>query len=204
MLKVGLTGGIGSGKSTVSQMFKENNIKVIDCDIISREIFVLYPEILNKIKNTFGERYFDNFGNLKRQELGNYIFKDAALKKKLEDITLAYITKEVIKRLEQYKNGKEKICVVDAPTLIEVGMHKIMDFNILVWVDKTTQVARVKNRDFFNEEQIMNRIESQMPLDSKKKYADYIIDNSKDLKYTKDQFLKILIKLMDLRGNDEA
>jgi dephospho-CoA kinase len=89
---------------------------------------------------------------------------------------------------------------VDAPTLIEVGLHKLMDFNIVVWVDNASQVIRVKNRDLISEEQIMNRIEAQMPLDEKRKYADFVIDNSKDLEVTKEQFISILNKLIKFQG----
>lgn len=200
MLKIGLTGGIGSGKSTVSQLFKENGIRVIDCDVISREIFVLYPKSLEEIRNVFGNDFFDEVGNLKRKELGNYVFKENSLKTKLENITLPYIIEEVFKRIAQYKENGEKICVVDAPTLIEVGLHSVMDINILVWVDNVTQFLRVKKRDFISEEQILNRIESQIPLEEKKKYVDFIIDNSKNLECTKEQFLQILNKLNVFKG----
>ena len=200
MLKVGLTGGIGSGKSTVSQLFIQSNVKVIDCDIVAREIFLLYPKTLQMIKDTFGEQFFDTKDSLKRRELGNFVFKDAALKKKLEDITLPYIIKEVFKRLEAFEKVGEKLCIVDAPTLIEVGLHKLMDLNIVVWVDTASQFLRVKKRDLISEEQIMNRIEAQMPLDEKRKYADYIIDNSKDLEATKEQFIRVLNKLIEFQG----
>jgi dephospho-CoA kinase len=200
VLKVGLTGGIGSGKSTISQMFRDNSIPVIDSDIISREIFVLYPEVSLNIRNKFGAQYFNADGSLKRRELGNLVFKDRIKKQILEDITLPFIIKEIFKRIDKYNSLGEKMCIIDAPTLIEVGLNKVMDCTVLVWVDVNTQFIRVKKRDLLKEEEVMNRIEAQMPLDEKKKYADFVIDNSKDLEHTKEQFKEVLQKLSIYEG----
>ncbi len=88
MMKVGLTGGIGSGKSTVSNILREKNIPVIDADIIAREILEIYPDILKEIEECFGKEFFDKEGRLKRRELGNYVFKDKGLLDELERIML--------------------------------------------------------------------------------------------------------------------
>lgn len=197
MLKVGLTGGIGSGKSTVANMFALKNIPVIDADKISREIYEIYPEIYIKIRREFGSEYFDEQGNLKRRELGNLIFKDRRLRTKLEDITLTYIIGDIFKRAEQYNKAGAKICIIDAPTLIEVQLHKFMELNVLVWVDLDTQIRRVARRDSMVYEDILNRIKSQMPIDEKIKLVDFVIDNSKSLQYTKEQFEAVLTKLYD-------
>jgi dephospho-CoA kinase len=197
MLKVGLTGGIGSGKSTVSTMFKEEKISVIDADIVAREIFQIYPSINKEISQSFGEQYFDSHGNLKRRELGSFVFKDKKRIEALETITLPYIIKEIFKRLEQYNELGSKFCIVDAPTLIEVGLHRSMDLNILVWVDFQTQLERVRSRDNLSCEDIINRIRMQMPLEDKRRHVDFIIDNRGSMQYTKEQFCDILKKLYD-------
>lgn len=197
MLKVGLTGGIGSGKSTVSNLFLQHNIPVIDADIISREIFNIYPEAKTEIRHQFGENIFDEQGNLKRRELGNLVFKCTSLRKKLEDITLPFIIKEIFKRIEEYNKAGEKICVIDAPTLIEVKLHTDMDVNIVVWVDLQTQISRVFTRDKLSNEEILNRIKAQMPLDEKKSYANFIIDNRGNFESTKEQFEVVLNKLYE-------
>lgn len=178
IIKVGLTGGIGSGKSTIAEIFYQNGIDIIDADKISHEIIDIYPEIKEKIKISFKQNFFDNDDNFLRRKLGNFIFKDKAQREKLENIVVPYIKDEIFKRIDDLrKNGKD-MCLIDAPTLIESGFYKYMDYNILVWTDEKTQIERVKKRDNMTGEDVINRIKSQMPFHDKKRYADYIIDNS--------------------------
>lgn len=202
MIKIGLTGGIGSGKSTVSCMIKEKNIPVVDADIISREVLNIYPEIMINIKNTFGEEFIDNEGKLKRRELGNHIFKNQELRKKLENIIIPYVKKEIFQRIDKYNELGEEICVIDAPTLIEHSIHKDMNFNILVWVDINTQIKRVRHRDNLDENQVLNRIKSQMSLDDKKNQVNFVINNSTDLGTTKKQLDEILSIVTGIREEE--
>lgn len=195
MIKIGLTGGIGSGKSTVSKMFKDRGIAVVDADIIAREILNIYPDILLQIKAEFGEEYIDEKGALRRRELGNLIFNNETKRKQLEAITIPFIKKEIFKRIEQYNKQGEKICLLDAPTLMEHGIHKDMDKNIVVWVDRKTQISRVEARDNLKEYEAEARIDSQMSLEEKGKLADYIIDNTHGLDSTLEQVEQILCKI---------
>lgn len=192
MIKVGITGGIGTGKSSVSNMIKDMNIPVIDADVISREVMNIYPEILQKIKNNFGEGFFDYKGNLMRRQLGNFIFKYPSERKALEDIVIPYIKEEIFKRFKEYEEKEYDFCVLDAPTLIENNLHEVMDYNILVWVDKKTQIERVRNRDNLSIKDIENRISSQISLDEKQELVDFIIDNTASLSDTKEQ-LELII-----------
>lgn len=200
MIKVGLTGGIGSGKSTVSKILKEIGIPVIDADVISRDIFKLYPEVTEKIKHQFGEQYFDEDGQLRRKALGNLIFKNHELRKILEDITIPFIELEINNQFSQYNRKGCKLCVLDAPTLIEHGIHKQMDKNILVWVDIDTQVSRVKSRDKISIKQVMDRVHSQIPLSSKRDLVDFIVDNRGSIEETKAQLNAILAEIYRYEG----
>ncbi|WP_461206300.1 dephospho-CoA kinase [Clostridium sp. DL1XJH146] len=192
MIKIGLTGGIGSGKSTVSSMIREIDIPVIDADIISREVMNIYPEIKLSIERLFGINFFDNEGNLIRRKLGNYIFANKEKKELLEKIIIPYINKEINLRIIKHKNNGDRLVVIDAPTLIEQDMQKDMDTTILVWVPMEIQIERVMIRDSLNRENTINRIKSQMLLDDKKEVVDYIINNSEDLVQTKIQLNRIL------------
>lgn len=192
MLKIGLTGGIGTGKSTVSLMLREKGFSIIDADIVAREVLEIYPQILQQVKISFGDNFFDESGRLKRKEFGNFIFSKEERKKDYENIIMPFITSEIFNRIAQLKKEKKEVCFLDAPTLIENGLHVEMDVNILVWADLKTQIDRVKRRDNLPQEQVINRINSQMSLDSKKKVVDYVIDNSGVIEKTKEQLDKII------------
>ncbi|WP_373898958.1 dephospho-CoA kinase [Haloimpatiens sp. FM7315] len=203
MLKVGLTGGIGSGKSTVSKILKDMGIKVIDADIIAREVLEKYKDVKKDIRNNFGEKFFDENDQLKRRVLGNYIFQSEEKRKILETILMPYIKKEIFLSLKKLEDEGEKIAILDAPILIEQGLHKYMDKNILVWVGEEIQIKRVRERDKMSEEEVIRRIKSQMNLEDKKMYADFLVDNSKGISNTKKQVNKILIFLKMTRENNE-
>jgi len=195
MLKIGLTGGIGSGKSTVSDYLKQLGFEVIDADIISREVLNIYPEIIKNIRIQFGEEFFDCKGTLDRRKFGNYLFKNKNKLLEYETIILPKIEMEIFTRLEQMEEKGKAVCFLDAATLIEKHLHNKMDKNILIWVDSNTQIKRISKRDNMDLENVSQRINSQMNLDEKRNYVDYIVDNSNGLENTKSQVSNILIEL---------
>ena len=187
MIKIGLTGGIGSGKSTVSAMLKEAGFPIIDADIIAKSVLEKYPEILEKVKIDFGVGFFDWRGDFRRKEFGNHIFRFPKQRIKFEAIILPYIVREIEEELQALEKKGEKRVIVDAPTLIENDLHKEMDYVILVWVDSNTQLQRVRSRDALSREDAINRINAQMPLERKKDFANIIIENNDTLLKTKVQ-----------------
>lgn len=187
MIKIGLTGGIGTGKSTVSKMIKDSGFSVIDADLIAKDVLLNYPEILEKVKIEFGSGFFDWRGEFRRKEFGNHIFRFPKQRKKYEDIIMPYIKREIYEKLDEEEKLGKKLVILDAPTLIENNLHEDMDYVIVVWVDNNTQVQRVKIRDKLSRDEIINRINSQVSLDRKITFADIIIDNNKDLESTKEQ-----------------
>ena len=200
MIKIGLTGGIGSGKSTVSFMLKEAGFSLIDADIVAREVLEKYPEILQKVRIDFGEGFFDWRGEFRRIEFGNHIFRFPKQRKKYEEIILPYLKREIYEKLDNLEKSGKDLVILDAPTLIENDLHKDMDYVILVWVDNNTQIQRVRSRDTLSREEAINRVNSQMPLEKKKDFANIIIENSGTLSKTKGQvdllveFLKSILK----------
>lgn len=192
MIKIGLTGGIGSGKSTVSKMLSDKGFKVIDADNIAKEVLIKYPEIIDKIKIEFGTGFFDWRGEFRRREFGNHIFRFPKQRKKYEDIIMPYIKSEIFNEIDNYEKAGESIIILDAPTLIENDLHTFMDYIIVVWVDNNTQVIRLKNRDRLSREEAINRMNAQLSLDKKREYAHIIIDNNGDLLKTKNQVDKVM------------
>jgi dephospho-CoA kinase len=185
MIKVGLTGGIGSGKSTVSEMIKNMGIPVLDADIISREVLIKYPQINDSIRKEFGDDYFEADGNLKRRKLGDTVFKEQVLRKKLESLIIPFIKKDIFQKIDELEANGEKYCVVDAPTLFESGFNKFMDYIVLVYVDKNTQINRIKLRDLLKENEIRNRINSQVKAEDIIPLVDFVISNIGTLDETK-------------------
>ena len=195
MIKIGLTGGIGSGKSTVSFILKEAGFEIVDADIIAKEVLVKYPEILEKVKVEFGAGFFDWRGEFRRKEFGNHIFRFPKQRKKYEEIILPYIKNEINDKLEELEKKKTSIVILDAPTLIENDLHKEMDYVILVWVDNNTQIQRVRSRDTLSRDEAINRINAQMPLERKKDFSNIVIENNDTLAKTKEQ-VDLLIEFL--------
>lgn len=189
---IGLTGGIGSGKSTVSDMFKEYGIPVIDADEISRDIVKKGSNVLFQIENEFGREVLNDDDTLNRKKLASIVFSNKDKLEKLNEITHPVIRREILSRIEKLRSKGYLACVVDAALLIEAGFYTIADIVVLVYADKETQLQRIIKRDNITLEEAENRIESQMPFEKKKLYADLIIDNSGDIEYTKQQLNKIL------------
>lgn len=195
MIKVGLTGGIGSGKSTVSQYLKSKGIPIIDADIISRDIYNIYPELNEELRQNFGEKFFDKDNILKRRELGNLIFKHKCKKIILENLTMPYIKKEIFLRINLLEQQQCKICILDAPTLVENNLHEKMNFNILLYCERKVQIERVMKRDNLSYTEVERRIDSQASLEEKKRKVQFIVDNSYDISYTYDKIEQILKEL---------
>lgn len=194
MKKIGLTGSIGSGKSSVSNIFMKNNIKIIDADKIAREILDK-GNTLKEIVDYFGIEVLDSNNNLDRKKLGNLVFSDANKLDKLNDITHPKIKEEIQKKIDDYESIDEKIVILDIPLLIESHMTNMADLVLLITCNEDIQINRIMNRDNISKSEAIRRIKSQMNVEEKKKYADYIIDNSstiEELEYSVKKFLNYL------------
>lgn len=194
MIVVGLTGNIGCGKSTVSNILKKLGVSIIDADVVSREI-LLDTKVLNLIFDTFGNSIKNTDNTLNRKKLGDIVFNDEKELIKLNNITHPKIKENILNKI---KNIKNDIVLIDAALLIEANYLDIVDKIILVVCDESLQIKRILERDFFTEEEVIKRINSQMPQDKKREFANYIIDNSFSLYKLEDEVKKILV---DIRGD---
>ncbi len=192
----GLTGSIACGKTTVANIFKKYGIFVIDLDNIAREVVKPGEPGLKLIINEFGKEFLTSKGELNRKKLGNLIFNDINAKKKLENILHPIIfnkEKEII--LNYLKDHPNSIVIVDAALMIETGSYKRYNKIIIVYTPEDLQIQRLMKRDNLSYIEAKKRIEAQMSIEEKRKYADFIIDNSKSLEYTEKQVKKIIQEL---------
>lgn len=196
MLVVGLTGNIGCGKSSLSELLMSKNIDVIDADIISREI-MYDKELLETIFYEFGTEIKNNDGTLNRKKLGNIVFNDDDMLMKLNSITHPAIKRKINDRIIDISNQGKNIVVIDAALLIEGKFLDLVDKLVVITCNEEVQLNRVVNRDNMTKEEVLKRINSQMKQDEKIKYADYIIDNSKDMNNLKDEFDKLFIYIKE-------
>ena len=197
MKVIGITGGIGSGKSTVSDIIKKNNFPVIDCDEISRELTQKDNTVLDEIRRCFGASVFDDNGNLLRQELANIVFSDSSKKKILEDIVVTRIFEIVQDDLSKHRSLGTKLVFIDAPLLIETGLNHLCDVCVLVTADIETRINRVEKRDGISRDRVLERISNQMPESEKKAVADELIDNSGSIEYLNNSVERLINKYVE-------
>ncbi|MDF2945472.1 MAG: dephospho-CoA kinase [Bacillales bacterium] len=174
----GLTGGIATGKSTVSEILIEKGFTVIDADKIAREVVEPNTEAFKEIVSTFGVKILDEHGTLDRKKLGNFVFNNKIHLAKLNYITHPRI-KEVIKtRITECSQKDIKTIFLDIPLLFEGDWHQFTEKNIVVYTSPEIQIERLMKRNNFTYEEALMRINAQMPIDEKKKLADIVIYNN--------------------------
>jgi dephospho-CoA kinase len=197
-LLVGLTGGIGTGKSTVSAMFQALGCVLIDADVLAREVVEPGQSALAEIVTEFGRGVLRADGSLDRKALGKIVFADALKRKRLEAITHPPIRERLARRLAELAEQRFRgLVVFDAAVMIESGNHRNMDRLVVVVADEATQLARLQARDGTGRDEALRRIRSQMPLSEKAKLADYVIDNSGDRAATETQVRRAHAALME-------
>jgi len=178
---VGLTGGIGSGKSEVARMFRELGAYVIDADEMARRVVEPDKPAWRGIKEFFGEEVFNPDQSLNRKKLAERVFGDEQTRKKLEEITHSKIGEEILKELEEAKKKKAKLVVIDAALLLESSLKDWVKPIILITADEELRIKRVCARDRCNKQEVRARIRNQAPDSERAKKADFIIKNEQGL-----------------------
>ncbi|WP_019554361.1 dephospho-CoA kinase [Propionispira raffinosivorans] len=190
MFVIGLTGGIASGKSTVSKILAQAGAHIIDADKIAHDVVMPNQLAWQKIVSHFGMSIILENGQLDRAALGATVFSNPAQRKWLEELIHPFVRAAIEKEIQVWNAEKKEIVVLDIPLLYEAGWDTLADETWVVSVDTATQLKRLVHRDRLSLMQAQKRIDSQMPLTEKVKRADYVIDNMFDLAKTREQVLK--------------
>ncbi|MBU5468086.1 dephospho-CoA kinase [Virgibacillus sp. MSJ-26] len=177
-LTIGLTGSIATGKSTISRMFDDFNIPVIDADKISRDVVEPGMEAYKEIINQFGEEVLTDEKTINRATLGDLIFSDEAKRIQLNNIIHPAIRKEMLRQRDELINKQFKSVVLDIPLLFESKLTHLVDKTIVVYADEKVQLERLMKRNNYSEEEALKRIKSQMPVKEKATLSDEVIDNN--------------------------
>ena len=178
MFKIGLTGGIASGKSTVLTYFKDKGIPYIDADIVAREVVEPGTKGLQAIVDVFGLNVLHDDGTLNREALGAIVFHNEEKRLQLNSCLKEHIRNRIVELTSNYEAQDTPVLIYDIPLLIEGEWYTMMDEVWLVYVNEPTQIERLMSRNGFSKEDALARINSQMRLDDKRSFADLIIDNS--------------------------
>lgn len=189
---LGLTGGIASGKSTVSAYLAQNGALIIDADLIARQVVAKKSSGLKQIVAKFGGEILTASGELDRKKLGKLVFSNKELLKALTDITGPLIRAEVLREIEAAKKAQVKLVVLDIPLLFETGYQTLCDKVMVVTIPSKLQLERVMKRDNLSAAEARKRIANQLPASKRNELADVLIDNSKSVAETYQQVLKWL------------
>jgi dephospho-CoA kinase len=183
---IGLTGGIASGKSVVSQQLEQLGMRTIDADEISHEILAKDEAVKREVVQVFGKEVLTAGGAVDRAKLRVIIFQDSKLRKALERILHPPIGAELWKRARE---GRDDM-VLEAPLLIETGGHERVDLVVVVYATRERQIQRLMRRDGITNEEATRRINTQLPLARKVSYADYLINNNGSVEDTENQVFR--------------
>lgn len=189
---LGVTGGIASGKSTVSKMLTELGSPLIDFDLIARQVVEPGTPGLAKIVDYFGRQVLADDGSLDRKKLSDIVFGDMEKRKKLEGFTHAQIYEEFFKQTNKIAaKDPEAIIQVSVPLLIELNLQYLFDKILVIHVPDTVQADRLAERDGISRDEALNIMKSQLSIDEKLQFADFVVDNTRDLDFTRSQVEKI-------------
>jgi len=195
---VGLTGGIGTGKSTVARTIRDLGVPVIDADLLARqvvepgqpahaEIVAAWPDVV------------DRRGGIDRKKLAERIFADPASRARLEAITHPRITERALEQADQFRRQGLPLAFLEAALLVESGLHRRLDGLVVVVASEEQQVSRVMARAGCSRAQVLARVRAQLPLEEKRRAATDVIDNSGDEAATQRQVQALVRRLLDAR-----
>lgn len=197
VLKIGITGGIGSGKTTVCKMFEELGIPVYYADERAKYLMQHEHFLIDEIKKNFGEEVYDN-GQLNRQLLASKVFHDKEKVKLLNSLVHPAVFRDTDRWVVEQQATQTPYALKEAALLVESGSHKYLDKLIVVTAPQNLRLKRVVERDNVSSTDVMARMQNQLPEEEKVKLADFVIINDSDKEHLRQQVLKIHQQLVEL------
>jgi len=196
MLIVGLTGGVASGKTAISQVLKGEGAYIIDADQVARELVQPNRPAWNELIRAFGKEILQEDGSIHRKKLADKVFADPKKRKRLNQILHPRIKEEMDRRTKEIgQKDPEAIVVIDAPLIVELGDQRDLDKLIVVASTQTQQIERLKERDGISPEEALRILSAQMPVEEKVKWADYVIRNEGSIEEAKKRGKEVFKKL---------
>ena len=198
MLKVAVTGGAVSGKSTVVQMFKDLGAQVLDADEVARQVVAVGEPAWEELRRTWGPEFFHEDGSLDRAKVAQRVFSDPQARRRLNELIHPQVARKIKARLEELEQQGEPLVVVEVPLLFEAGLQSAYDRVVVVFAEPEDQVSRLGVRDQRQEGEVTGILKAQWPLKEKLAQADYVVDNCGSLSQTQLQVENIWRDLKNL------
>ena len=195
VLKIALTGGPGSGKSTVARMFRDLGAEVIDADEVAKAVVQPGQPAWEELRREFGPAYFREDGSLDRAKMADLVFRDREARGRLNAIIHPRVREEIARRLGNLAARGIPMVMVEVPLLFEAGLEKNFDLVIVVDAGEKEQIERLTARDGRPRKEARSILQAQWPLETKKARADFVVDNRGPLKNTRDQVKKLWQRL---------
>lgn len=196
---IGLTGNIASGKTTVAKMFERLGAKIVDADLIAREVVEPDKPAHKEIEKHFGSGIMNDDRTIDRQKMGEIIFNNEGQREILNRITHPRITQEIKRKIEDCRSQGAEAVIVEAALIVENSgwLKDAVDCLVVVRAQEESQIERMLQRNEYTRKEAKSRLKSQMPGSDKEKHGDYVIDNSGSLLETEKQVMRVWNKIID-------
>jgi dephospho-CoA kinase len=192
---IGLTGGIASGKSSVTRILEKLGVTVISADSVAHQILEPEGPAYSKVVAEFGLEILDGQSRINRKKLGNLVFGNERLRKRLEALTHPVIIAVIKETIDFYKRSGLQLVVIEIPLLFEAGLTEMVDEIWVVTVEPKEQIRRLTLRDQLSEAEAQKRTAAQLPLAEKEKLADVVINNNQSMKDLEAQVIRLVQKI---------
>ncbi len=203
-LVVAVTGGMGCGQSTVAKFFQKWGARVINADLIARQVVNQDAEVRKELEKAFGKSIFYRNGRLNRKLLARIVFQDESKTRRLNRIVHPRMVSRVIDEIEKAReDGKHPIIVIDAALIYELNLEHMFDYVIVVSSRMSQRIQRIQERDKLSEREIIYRIQRQLPIEDKMKWGDFVIENNGTLEELEKKARAVYKKLIAIQRRQE-